>query len=72
MTQKQRVLSHLMQKGFITNGYAGAQLSVGRLSDVIFKLRKNGHHIETVMRDGVNKYGEYRFAEYKLIKLAGR
>ena len=72
MNQKQRVLSHLMERGFITNGYAWANLSVGRLSDVILKLRADGHNIETVMRDGVNQYGEYKFGEYHLIKLAGK
>ena len=74
MTQKQRILSHLMQGRTITDSQAKADddLRVGRLSDVIFRLRNDGHDIATVMRQGQNKFGDYEFAEYHLIKLAGR
>ena len=59
-----------MESGSITNGYAWSILHVGRLSDVILKLRRDGHNIETVMRTGHNEYGKYEFADYHLIKLS--
>lgn len=37
-----------------------------RLADVVFRAKKAGYHIETIMTEGENRYGQkIRFATYK-------
>lgn len=56
-TQQDRVLNYLKQKGSINPLVSLMELSVYRLSDVIFKLREN-HNIETKMTKSTNRFNE--------------
>jgi hypothetical protein len=47
MTKKAQVLNHLQNYGTITSWQAIQQYGATRLSDIIFKLRKQGYNIET-------------------------
>ena len=66
MTQNQKVLRHLKEKGGITpldaNGYG-----IMRLASRISDLRRMGYHIKSEMVQGVNRDGEKtRYAMYFL------
>lgn len=66
-TQKQRILKHLNRYHKIDPLRAWQSYGVYRLSDVIFRLRKDGYPIETGDKVVKNKYGEKcRVAEYIL------
>ena len=65
MTQQERVLEYLFVNESITEPIART-MRIGRLSDVILKLRRKGYNIETIMHTGVNEYGKYTYGEYKL------
>lgn len=66
MTQKERVLEYLKRYGSITGLEAFGELGCYRLSDQIFKLRNEGHEIETVYETKKNKWGEdVNYARYK-------
>lgn len=56
-TQQDRVLNYLKQNGSINPLVSLMELSVYRLSDVIFKLREN-HNIETKMTKATNRFNE--------------
>ena len=47
MTKKAQVLNHLQNYGTITSWQAIQQYGATRLSDIIFRLRKQGYDIET-------------------------
>ena len=47
MTQKQIVLSHLRKNNSITSWFAIQNYGMTRLADIILRLRKEGHNIET-------------------------
>ena len=68
-TQKTDVL-HYMQtrtRG-ITSMQAFEKFGVTRLSDIIFKLRKEGYEIETEQVTTKNRYGHTTtFARYRLV-----
>lgn len=66
MTQKEMVLNHLKKHGAITSWEAIMEYGITRLSDVIFRLRKDGYKIIT--KTIVKKKGErtITFAEYRL------
>ena len=69
MTQKQTILQHLKAHAFITPNSALQVYSVYRLSDVILKLRKDGHRITTEPMKGLNQFGKpVGYARYKLYK----
>lgn len=55
--QQKRVLEYLKQNGSINPLSSLMELSVYRLSDVIFKLREN-HNIETKMTKSTNRFSE--------------
>jgi len=55
--QQKRVLEYLKQNGSINPLVSLMELSVYRLSDVIFKLREN-HKIETKMTKTTNRFSE--------------
>lgn len=63
VTQKQLVLKHLHKKS-ITSWDAIQKYGITRLSDVIFKLKGDGHAIVTMMESANDK----RWARYSLIK----
>lgn len=58
MTQKERILQHLKYHGKINPLEAWTEHGVYRLSDVIFKLRKEGKQIKTEMTKVKNKFNE--------------
>lgn len=67
MTQRDRVLNWLEEKGSITAKDATDQLGVYRLSDVIFRLRNSGYNIESKPECSKNRYGEdTHYARYVL------
>lgn len=60
LTQKERVLLHLKKEGSITPLEALSKYGVYRLSDVIYKLRGEGHNIVTnIKKFNGNKYAQY-------------
>lgn len=56
--QKNRVLEWLRTHGTLDPLTSLHKLSVYRLSEVIRKLRSEGHAIETEMVRGINQFGE--------------
>jgi hypothetical protein len=58
MNQKQRLLCYLKQFNSITPLTAWLELGIYRLSDCIFKLRNDGHNIETRNIEVSNKFHE--------------
>lgn len=63
-TKKTRVLTHLKQKGKITSQDAIQLYGDTRLSDTIFKLRRD-HDILTEYTEGKDRYGStVRYATY--------
>jgi len=64
-TQKQRILKYLDDFGSISPQEAMVDLGILRLAARISELVKAGEPIETVMTDGLNRYGQrIRFARY--------
>lgn len=40
--------------------------AIGRLADVVYKAKKRGYNISTIMTDGCNRFGKpVRYATYK-------
>jgi len=69
MTQEQRVLRHLEDKGTITTWEAFMEYGITRLSGKIYELRQKGYDIQGDLVGNVNRYGEkVRFMEYRLVK----
>lgn len=67
MTQKEAVLQHLKEKGFITSWEAIQLYGCTRLSDCIFKLRNEGYNIETKYITKENRLGNIStFCKYEL------
>jgi hypothetical protein len=65
MNQKERLLNHLELFGTINPLQAWVTLGIYRLSDTIYRLRKDGHSIETQTLDVTNQFGEVcTVAEY--------
>ena len=61
------VLRHLREYGSITSDEAWRYFGATRLSAIIFRLRRKGHEIETVMCDMRDRYGSpVKFARYCL------
>tara|TARA_R110000823_G_scaffold26626_3_gene77503 strand:+ start:30 stop:239 length:210 start_codon:yes stop_codon:yes gene_type:complete len=66
--QEKRLLNYLQINGKISPMEAWIDLGIYRLSDVVFKLRKNGLGIETERKSVMNRFDEpCNFAEYKLL-----
>lgn len=69
MTQQDRVLRYIESHGSITSMDAFMDLSITRLSAVIFNLKAKGYKFDTVTESAKNKYGEkVTFARYTLKK----
>lgn len=64
LTQQQKILAHL-QTNSITGLEAWTQYGVYRLSEMIRRIRKDGHDIKTDMIKGDG----HTFAKYSLQKL---
>ena len=62
---KLRILDYLKRHGSITSVEAFQYFGITRLAARIKDLRDRGYLIDTVMLNGVNRYGEdVRFAKY--------
>ena len=67
------IKEHLIKYGSITIREAQEHYCVGRLSEVIGKLRRKGYTIHTVMKKGINKFGKtYEYGIYVWDKCANR
>lgn len=68
--QKQRkaVMQYMLANGSITSDEAWRYLGVTRLSDVIFKMRKDGIRVETDTKMVETRYGKAEIAVYKLVE----
>ena len=68
-TQKSEILKYLMtHKRGITSLQAINLFGATRLSDIIFRLRKEGYNIITEMVTQKNRYGHVTtFARYRLV-----
>jgi len=68
MNQKERLLNHLELYGSINPLQACEILGIYRLSDTIYRLRCDGHQIDTYNLYVKNKFGEQCImGEYHLI-----
>tara|TARA_R100000808_G_C2153197_1_gene163195 strand:+ start:998 stop:1219 length:222 start_codon:yes stop_codon:yes gene_type:complete len=56
-TQKEAVLDHLQQFQTITSLEAIKEFGATRLSDIIFRLRKEGYNIESLPFVRKNRFG---------------
>ena len=67
LSQQKRLIKYLERFGKINPVKAWTQLGIYRLSDTIFKLRKEGYDIETADKKVKNRFNEtcvvaeYRF-----------
>ena len=67
MTQHKRIMRHLRKYGTLTSMEAISLYGIMKLSTRVSELRARGERIETVMRKGLNRYGErVRYAEYHI------
>lgn len=67
MTQAERVLNWLQERGEIDQMTALSELGIFRLASRICELRKEGYPIERRLKDVSNRFGETcRVACYKL------
>ena len=67
-TQKSEVLRYMQTHAGITSIQAIEKFGATRLSDIIFRLRKEGYEIETEQITRKNRYGHsVTFAKYSLI-----
>lgn len=67
MTQSERILEHMREKGSITQLTAMQEYGIYRLASRISDLRKEGVNIKREMVKGKNRYGEkVAFASYSL------
>lgn len=71
ITKKQAVLKHILtHKRGITPETAWTKYHVYRLADVIFKLKKDGYEIETIIEHSKDPYGPNSYARYVLKEAA--
>jgi len=67
-SQISEVLKYLQTHDYITDAIALDNFGAFRLSDIIFRLRKKGYDIETIMVDTRNRYNNHTsYARYYLI-----
>ena len=67
MTQKEMVFKHLKEFGNITSWEAIMEYGATRLSDIIYRLRKDGYDIQGETINTKNRYGENtHFTKYIL------
>lgn len=67
MTQHKRIMRHLCEHGTLTSMEAISLYGIMKLSTRVSELRARGEQIETVMRKGLNRYGDpVRYAEYRM------
>ena len=66
MSQNQKILKHLKEKGSITSLEAIMEYRVLRLSGRILELREAGYDIQTVMVESSNPGSAGDYARYHL------
>lgn len=67
-SQKSEVLKYMTSHAGITSIQAFEKFGVTRLSDIIFRLRKDGYDIETEDITTKNRYGHSTtYAKYRLV-----
>ena len=66
MSQNQKILKHLKEKGSITSLEAIIKYRVLRLSGRVKELREAGHDIQTVMVESNNPGSAGNYARYHL------
>ena len=68
-SKKSEVLRHLQEKGSITSLQAIELYGATRLSDIVYKLKKEGYDIITEYNNTLDRYGNRcNFANYVLVK----
>lgn len=68
ITQKSEVLNYLQTHDFITQKIASDKFGASRLSDIIFRLRKEGYLIKKTDETTKNRYGNScTYAKYSLM-----
>lgn len=69
MTQNERILRHLRDRGSITAIEAMQDYGVMRLASRVSDLKRSGHTIHREMIGGKNRYGEpTSYARYTLLE----
>ena len=67
ITQKDRILNHLMKYGSITTWEAIKEYGITRLSDKIFRLRRENYNITDEWETTKNRYGDkVSYKKYRL------
>ena len=67
LTQYDRVLDHLQRNGKLSQKQAIRLFGAYRLSDIIYRMRRDGYNISTNFKSGKNRFGDsVSWAEYKL------
>ncbi len=67
MTQCEKILRHIAERGSITTWEAMRDLGVMRLASRVCELRKTGHPIVAERVESVNRWGEkVHFNRYRL------
>lgn len=69
-TKTNAILKHMRRYGSITDPVARNKYHTNRLSSIISNLRNRGYEIDTVMCEGKDEYGKYRYGKYIFIKEA--
>lgn len=68
-SQKSEILDYLKVVGHIDSMTAIERFGATRLSDIIYKLRKDGYNIASRLVQGKNRYGHNtNYSVYTLIK----
>ena len=68
-SQCNEILNHLQTRGPINPVDALFRYGCMRLGARIYDLRKDGYHIEKVMKPGTARNGRrYKYAEYRLVE----
>lgn len=71
-TKFNQVKKHLIEKGTIDSWTAIQLYGATRLSDIIFRLRMNGHNIDSIPRTAYDRNQELcNFTTYKYINYNG-
>ena len=71
MTQKERILRHLLDYGRITSWEAYANYGITRLSAIIFNLKRDNYEFEDKMIATINRYNEKVYFKDYILKKEG-
>lgn len=68
LTQKEVILKYLQENEGITSQDAWSMYGITRLADVIYKLKKDGVKIETIIKTVDTYFGKTDIAVYRLVR----